>query len=424
MNTPSFSAFFSAYYHSNTHLKPVDLEHNMLSHNKLEDLQKVAIQHFMSEEERQTAFSLSIPHRINFSGAIDKKEQTLSLKSACSLLYRENKQEKIRQLQESPISEIRIESGSVSISPDRSAPFVSNDRGDMLFLQKEDSLLRIAMAHRLAKVALDTKIELVIPERVPVRYIDLPTSEKSVNSQDKNPTCNYCIAYKEDLSILSQIDTIRGIEAMSSEKQQKLAQDISTIIQKAGMANASFEYIRLTTDGKLACINPLPAGLMIAKRDGLPDGLLQRNSASVEKCARVGLYSLKEASNREKLAPFHKQIEDDYKKAVTSTISKWKIAFSILSLGILPLIQVIIALAKREITKKTAAEIEKIERECQVTLIQKASDLIKATSEDPILSLKQFKELYETFVDAPFLNEYRAKLADLKERYYRSTKSL
>ncbi|MGR3952195.1 MAG: hypothetical protein QRY74_04800 [Chlamydia sp.] len=423
MNTPSFSAFFSAYYHSNTHLKPVDLEHNMLSHNKLEDLQKVAIQNFMSKEERQTAFSLSIPHRINFSGAIDKKEQTLSLKSACSLLYRENKQEKIRQLQESPIPEIRIESGAISISPDRSAPFVSNDRGDTLFLQKEDSLLRIAMAHRLAKVALDTKIELVIPERVPVRYIHLPTSE-SVNSQDKNPTGKCCIAYKEDLSILSQINTIRRIEAMSSEEQQKLARDISTIIQKAGMANASFEYIRLTTDGKLACINPLPAGLMIAKRDGLPDGLLQRNSVSVEKCARVGLYSLKEASNREKLAPFHKQIEDDYKKAVTPTISKWKIAFSILSLGILPLIQVIIALAKREITKKTAAEIEKIERECQLTLIQKASDLIKATSEDPTLSLKQLKELYETLVDAPFLNEYRAKRADLKERYYRSTKSL
>jgi hypothetical protein len=233
-----------------------------------------------------------------------------------------------------------------------------NDRGEVAFFTEEDSLLRIEMAHRIQKVALEAGFEkdIVVPQKKLVLY-------KNLNGVTE-PNRRYCVVC-EKIDVLSAEETAEAIEHMDGNEQRNIATKISTIVQKAGFVDANFNNIRLSKNKKkFVFIDTEPAGLMTAKKPGLWNKFFGPRGASVEKCARIGLCLLKnQTANNSALEAFHNQIECDYQKAIVPEISKWKITLSILSFGIIPVIHIINALAKTILAKRTFEQINTIKKE-------------------------------------------------------------
>ena len=114
---------------------------------------------------------------------------------------------------------------------------------------------------------------------------------------------------------------------------------------------------------------------MVKKKPGLLNKLFGAKGASVEKCARIGLFNLKaqasnlsvnifgmpEMSPKQGLETFQKHIQDDYEKVIKPKLSKWKIGLSI-AIPIIPLVNVIISLVKTWLTERTFKKLQKIDQ--------------------------------------------------------------
>ncbi len=243
----------------------------------------------------------------------------------------------------------RIPEGLLLIGP-------MNDKNEMAFFTDEESLLRIEMANRVQKVAQEANIDVVLPKKKLVAYSNL-------NGETK-PTRKYCVVC-EKINILSVEDTIQTIQNMDVKHQKEIARKISTIVQRAGFVDATFDNIRLTPKGKLAFIDTEPAGLMVAKKPGLRNKFFGPKGASVEKCARIGLFCLRnqpikttsgEYTNMQSepgLKSFCDEVQARYEKVTTPKLSKRKITLSVVSVGLIPLINAIRALVKTKLTKRT-----------------------------------------------------------------------
>jgi hypothetical protein len=364
--TPSFSDFFKSFYYSNTYVPPVDLSEQALSKHLLESedakTAKIA-QELISPPEVQSLLSEPLTYQptewlIKNKILTDRGFKLLSVKPISngqgvqklipfySVIEHENLPGLIIKA-----GATRVQKGQLLIGP-------LNDRNEMAFFTEEESLLRIEMANRIAKVAKKASIDVVLPKKKLVTYKNLDGVTEA--------TRKYCVVC-EKIDILSVDETVDTIKAMNKEKQKEVAQKISTIVQKAGLTDASFHNIRLTPEGKLAFIDTEPAGLMVAKKTGA-------KGASVEKCARIGLFTLMHQTSKATrgtatsifdqaevdpgLEAFRAQVESDYKKVSTPKLSKWKIGLSILSLGLVPLVNVIVALVKSHLTKKTFKKLQ------------------------------------------------------------------
>ena len=196
---------------------------------------------------------------------------------------------------------------------------------------------------------------------------------------ESEPSRKYCVICQK-LDILSAGETIEHIKRMDETNQQRVAKQISTIVQKAGFVDASFHNIRFTPEGKLALIDTEPAGLMVAQKEGLWSRLFGPRGSSVEKCGRIGLFSLKSQTSRGAcelargssrsvllenscepgLEPFRRQIEEDYQTVITPKFSKWKVGMAALSLGLLPLIHAIMAFVKVILILRNLQKIQSI----------------------------------------------------------------
>jgi len=70
------------------------------------------------------------------------------------------------------------------------------------------------------------------------------------------------------------------------------------------------------------------------------------------------------------LEAFREQVKNDYEKVSKPKLSKWKIALSVVSIGLIPLINAIVALVKTKLTKRTFGNLQKMDQS-QTEKVQK-----------------------------------------------------
>lgn len=363
--TPTFSDFFKSLYYSNTYVPSVDLSEQEVSQYLLENENPKAAaiaQRLISEPEVRQV--LSEPLTYDLEVAVPERNAALQ-RHGFKLLSRKPNLQTGKMVPFYSVIEhddlqgwiiksgaTRIPKGQILVGP------LNIHINEMALFTEEESLLRIEMANRIQKVAQEANIDVVIPKKKLVAYshVDGVT----------DPCRKYCVLC-EKINILSVEDTVQAIKKMDAEHQREIARKISTIVQKAGLVDASFDNIRLTPDGKLAFIDTEPGGLMVVKKPGLWNQLFGAKGASVEKCARIGLYSLMNQATQAMrgtaahpllglsvemgLEEFHKQVENDYEIISEPKLSAWKITLSVLSLGLIPLINIIIAFVKTILTE-------------------------------------------------------------------------
>lgn len=87
-----------------------------------------------------------------------------------------------------------IKSGATRIPKDVLLIGPMNDKNEMAFFKNQESILRIEMANRIAKVAQEAKIDVEIPEKKLVAYANLNGVTEA--------TRKYCVICKK-INILS-----------------------------------------------------------------------------------------------------------------------------------------------------------------------------------------------------------------------------
>lgn len=384
--TPTFYDFFNSFYYENTYLPPVDLSEQGLSRHLLENENQTAAaiaQRLISNPEVQQA--LSEPISYDLVEEVPKRNTILQrhgfrlLNSKRNLQTMENTSF-YSVIEHDELQGWIIKSGATRIPENQITIGPLNDRNEMAFFTGEDSLLRIEMASRIQRVAQEENIDVVLPKKKLIAYANLDGVTE--------PNKKYCVVC-EKINVLSVEDMVQTIKDMDAEHQKEVARKISIIVQKAGLVDASFDNIRLTHDGKLAFIDTEPAGLMAAKKPGLWNRLFAPKSASVEKCARIGLFTLMHQTSKISrgtatsmfdmtqcepgLENFRSEVQTHYEKESTPKLSKWKIVLSVASVGLIPLINAIVALVKAKLTQKALEKLQLIDYRFQMKISSLAS---------------------------------------------------
>jgi hypothetical protein len=245
-----------------------------------------------------------------------------------------------------------IKSGSTKPAEDewRTAP--KNDLGEYALCTEEDALLQIQMAKRIENSAKKLKIPLIVPD---YRLVPYP------GVHEEKLTQKYFIICKA-LDVLPSQKTITLIEQMEPSEQKIQANQLSALIKEAGIANATFESIRLMQDRKtFAILDTQPYGLITASR-------LNRQGIHtpgiLEKYQRIGLFQMKMEQltrNITTLSSFFEGIEAAY-QSTRPKFSKQKIAYIFLTLGLHLLINAIIAFIKMKGAERACKQQEQLDR--------------------------------------------------------------
>jgi len=399
--TPTFSTFFKSFYYSNTYLPAVDLSDQGLSKHLLESEDRETAQKaqaLISNPEVQSVFSEPLsydPKKVGENNEVLLRHgfKLLSLKP-----MGDQNMPYYSVVEHDNLPGWVIKSAAIRVLKDQLITGPANDKNEMAFFTEEESLLRIEMANRIAQVALKANIDVVIPKKKLVAYANLD----GVTEANRK----YCIVC-EKINILSFEETCSAIQNMDAEKQKEIAKKISTIVQKAGLVDTSLFNIRLTPEGKLAFIDTEPVGLMVAKQPGLWNTFFGSKGTSVERCARIGLFHLK--SQTAGFEAFNEQLTNDYKEISTPKLSKWKIGLSILSLGLIALINAVVAFVKSRQTKQIfeklglidkTAQAETTTREYQLKPLEERTQFLKDYLKKRTVIAKQFFSCIE---DVPYI---------------------
>jgi len=414
--TITFSNFFESMYYSNTYVQPVDLSEQGISKDLLTPEESKVAQRFQqltSASAVQKILSEPLTYEpekfeANNQALMQHGFKLLSVKTVIDVLGAMKLSPYYSVIEHDELDGWVIKSGAVRVPKEQFIPGLGNDKNEMTFFTEEESILRIEMAKRIAKVAKDANIKVVLPNKKLVAYSNLEGVTEV--------TRKYCVIC-EKINILSVEETVQKIISMSANKQREIAEKMSTIIQKAGLADASLHNIRLTPEGELAFIDTEPAGLMVAKRPGLRNKLFGPKGASVEKCARIGLFTLhhhatsedekssyRRPFNHPGLKVFKDQIKSDYERVSTPKFSKWKITLSIASLGLIPLINAIVALVKIAQVNQTCKKLssETISYQRKMALANLRSKQIQLTKESQAKQAPLLKQFYALVEGVPF----------------------
>lgn len=264
---PRFLDFFKSCYYSNTYIPPVDLSDGKLSEQMFSDKdQNIATkaQQLISTQEVQGVLSSPLSYdsdEIKKKNAILEKHGFKLLSS--TPIFELGKMGRIpfySVVEHDQLPGWVIKSGAIKIPKDELLITSMNDQREVALNTNEDSLMSIEMCKRIEKVAKKSNIEVILPKKKLVAY----TNTEGVSE----PQRKYCVVCEKN-DVLSAEDTIDEIRKMDDEQQKKLARKISTLVQKVGFVNASFDNIRLTKERTIAIIDTEPAGLMVKKKLGL-----------------------------------------------------------------------------------------------------------------------------------------------------------
>ena len=324
-----------------------------------------------------------------------------------------------------------IKSGAIRVPKGQKLQGPMNDRNETASFTEEESLLRIEMANRIEKVAREMDFEVAIPRKKYVKYKDVT-----------EPTKKYCVV-SEKFDLLSFEESLKEFKSMSAEKQREIAQKICTLVRKTGLVDASFHNIRfMRREGRLmlSIVDTEPAGLMVAKKSGLCGMLVGPKGASVEKCGRIGLFTLLQQTSASAchpeaapkvmmeqlqnlqdlqagqacepgLEPFRAVVKREYEEAISPRLSRWKIVLSVVSVGLLPLVLAIVALVKTLLMKRIFEKLKEISEPFFMKVFisggainlqeQEAFQKAKAPLE---------KQFYSSIEGVPYKNELMAAL--------------
>lgn len=356
--TPRFIDFFKSYYFSYTFLPPVDLSDAAIAKDLLaqeDEATALKAQQLISNPEVQAVLSEPLTYD---EESIRSKSSILSkyeFKLLSQKMVRSSEGIDVLPfysvLEHPQLPGWIIKSGSARVPKDRFMLGPYNDKNEMAFFTEEESLLRVEMAKRVAKIAREANIEVVVPKKKFVAY----ENTKGVSEVTKK----YCVL-SEKIDILSEEETANVLRKMDAKQQRATAKKISTLIQKAGIVDASLANIRLTPEEKIAIIDTEPAGLLVAAKSGPWNRFFPARGASVEKCARIGLFIL---MHQKVPRVFREEIAKDYETVSPPPLSRWKIAVSALSLGIIPLITAVISVALARFAKHTINQLIRMDRE-------------------------------------------------------------
>jgi len=175
--------------------------------------------------------------------------------------------------------------------------------GDFLDLSTYCSFLRIAMAERIRKIVEENPDELdgiTLPQKELCEIQPGRLKDKSL------PLDQRFLIVAEKVACLSESATVDAIDKMTREEQVALADKLVSVIQKAGLADASFGNIRLgnkedrTEKGnrKIYLIDTEPSNVMILDQGWFKN--LFTLQSSLEQTGRIGAVQLLrlEGSNR------------------------------------------------------------------------------------------------------------------------------
>lgn len=205
------------------------------------------------------------------------------------------------------------------------------------FLAHPGELCRSTCYDDLLELALIKRIEKVYPKLVPICSIG-ELDPQAVQTEQR-----FCLI-RENRPLKDPAGTLNFLASQSEKAQLSLAKEICHYIKEIGVADATFDTINVDTLDQLVFKKLRPLGLFVAKNDN------QRTRGhSVEKCARVGLFTLMQATHDQlkhypKLAPFAQEVKRQYYKSL-SDYSWFKITLSILC-PLIPLILLIISIYK------------------------------------------------------------------------------
>ena len=444
--TLTFTDFFKSCYYSNTYVPPVDLSDEALSKHLLDPVEdKVALkaQELISNEDVRAVLSEPLsydPDEVKEKNAV-LQQHGFKLLSSKPLLDVQQTISFYSVIEHDDLPGHVIKSGAARIPEDQLLMGPMNDKNEMAFFTKEESILRIEMANRVAKIASESNIEVVIPQKKLVAYSNLDGIEEV--------TKKYCVVC-EKINILSVNETVETIKNMDADCQKEVARKISTIVQKAGLVDASFDNIRLTPEGKLAFIDTEPAGLMVAKKPGIWNKHFGAKGASVEKCARIGLYTLMHQTSKavrgtatllyndglqveSGLEAFREQVKSDYEKVSSPKLSKWKITLSVFSLGLIPLVNAIVSLAKLYLTAKTLNKLQVMDQSHQQNIHQylrrEAPDSLRSfqyfrSGEEKATSGNKTQNALKNLKKEQFYKEYQSKRTPIAKRIFAYTEGV
>lgn len=361
---PSIKEFFISCYYENTYVPPVDLSDKALASHLLEnenpELAKTVQEMISWPPVREV---LSAPLSAD-PEEITKKNKALTERNFTLLSSKPTiKEGKIDgkipyySVVEHPnVPGWIIKSGATRVPKDQFLMGPCNPiTTEYALFTEEESLMRVAMAARILQVSKDEGLDIVVPKKRLVSYSQLDGIEE--------PQRKYCVVC-EKLDVLSSEETQEAFKRMKPDKQTEFAKKIATLICKAGLVDASSDNIRFTKDGKLAVIDTEPAGLMVAKKKGLWNTLFGQRGASVEKCARIGLFQLYHQTidagifgqpiPKDGIRNFSYEIKNRLEAIQSPKLSKWKIALTVATCGLAVLICLVIAVVKKILCSRVA----------------------------------------------------------------------
>jgi hypothetical protein len=152
------------------------------------------------------------------------------------------------------------------------------------------SVLRVFMNQRFKKVIKDKKLDLIVPKE----YLFLRSWPKNA---DKSDYRKY-VVISEKLDVLKESETVEKINNYPSEKQEKVAEDICSLIYYAGFMDAHFNNILLTSKGiaivdtegisflRASSDKERPASLVDARIAGLKELIIRTDNEVFQKVAK------------------------------------------------------------------------------------------------------------------------------------------
>ncbi len=330
---PSVGDYFRSFYYPSTHLSSIDLDQSITQHscphpNVVEVAQRLValpgVQKVLSDP-----FSFQ-PDEITRRNKVlqDQKFQILAQKSIIEI---DPEMIHFYGVSEHPdLPGWVIKAAGHRVPQDQMVLGLINDHGEMNQFTAFESLLRLTMNQRIRQVARDLEIDLVVPDEYAVPYLDPGAGDASRR---------YFVISKK-LPLKSKNEPVSHISGMSSGDQRELARKISLLIKNIGFADASFDNIRFTEDGRLAFIDTEPAGLLVAKGDPL-----HTKGHSVEKCARIGLFKFKTSADQRRLDGVSQEVDRHYQKSLKE-VSITRIVLSIIC-PLIPLVLLVIAVVNK-----------------------------------------------------------------------------
>lgn len=323
---PSIFDYFRSFYYNNTYVDVVDINKNLSNYSCSDQGVREKAKKIFSKSAVREAFSSPL----SYSREEIEKKNSIFTKAGFQLLGSKSfsSGEEIPYysvLTHPDLPEWVLKSGGARAPADAPMKGPSNDYNETTHYTQFESLLRLPMNERIRQVAQEEKIPVIVPKEYLVEH---------PGNEDKELTHRYFVI-SERIDVLSVDETIQAIHAMSSKEQIELANKISTLIEKIGYCDASFDNIRLSKKGH-----------QIVFLDTEPGGLYQNGERgySIEKCARIGLYRLREFSKGAGLEGFAKAVDGRYQSALSQK-SIWRIVLSIVC-PLIPLVLLVISIYK------------------------------------------------------------------------------